>query len=362
MMCMKIYDFLIIWGWASGLFSACNLPKDSSKLLIERNDILWIKVLMSGWERANFTNLYVDETKYVSKNSKAVIWFLHRFTQYDIINFFEKRGVAWKVEDNWRVITASWHAQDILKVLVKTAKENNTKICIWTKVEDLVKKSDVFEIFTNKWVYKAKNVIVSVWGKSYPQVWTVWFWYKIANKLWLKVSTPYKGLVWVLTEENVSMFSWTTLFLQLNAYKDNKLIFSQEGNLLFTHWGISWPVVYNMTLYDEEFERMWHKFKIELKFLEKDGKLQVTKKLKKYFNLSLENNRILLTVKKLQPWSKAKVTVGGVDTNELTKYLESKKIPGLFFIWEVVDITWHTGGFNLQWAWSSAYCLAEKFI
>ena len=358
---MKIYDFLIVWWWASGLFSACNLPKDSSKLLLERNDILWIKVLMSWWERANFTNLYADETKYVSKNPKAVIWFLHRFTQYDIVNFFESKWVGWKVEDNGRVITASWHAKDILKVLVNTAKGNKTKISTWIKVEDIIKKDDIFEVSTNKWIYKAKNVIVSVWWKSYPQVWTEWFGYKIARKFWLKVNTPYKWLVWALTKQDVSLFSWTTIFLKLNAYKQNKLIFSQEGNLLFTHWWISWPVVYNMVLYDEEFDSYPNKFKIELEFLVKDGRLQATKKLRKHFWLDVENNKIYLNLKWLQSWSKAKVTAWGVDTNELTKYLEAKKYPWLFFVWEVVDITWHTWWFNLQWAWSSAYCMTEKF-
>ena len=358
---MKIYDFLIVWWWASGLFSACNLPKNSSKLLLEQNDILGVKVLMSWWERANFTNLYVDESKYVSNNPKAVIGFLHRFTQYDIINFFENKWVSWKVEDNWRVITASGHAKDILNALVKTSKENNTNISTSIKVKDIRKKDDIFEIVTNKWNYFAKNVIVSVWWKSYPQVGTIWFGYKLAEKFWLNVFRPYKWLVWVITKEDVSLFSGTTTFLKLNVYKQDKLIFSQEWNLLFTHWWISGPVVYNMTLYDPDFDIFPDKFKIELEFLEKDGKLQVTKKLKRHFNLSLENNKIYLHIEKLQPWSRAKVTAWWIDTNELTKYLESRKVPGLFFVWEVVDITWHTWWFNLQWAWSSAYCMAEKF-
>jgi len=358
---MKIYDFLIIWWWASGLFAACNLPKDSSKAILERNDILWVKVLMSGWERANFTNLYIDETKYVSKNPKAVIWFLHRFTQYDIINFFEEKWVAWKVEDNWRVITASWHARDILNTLVNTSRQNNTQIFTKTLVKDIVKRNDLFEIVTSNWIYKAKNVIVSVGWKSYPQVGTVWFGYKIAKKFWLNVNTPYKWLVWALTKQDVSVFSGTTAFLRLNAYKNNKLIFSQEGNLLFTHWWISGPVVYNMTLYDEEFDVFPNKFKIELEFLSKDWKLQATKKLRKFFKLTEEKNKIYLDLRWLQSWSKAKVTAWWVDTNELTKYLESKKISGLFFIWEVVDITGHTWWFNLQRAWSSAYCMSEKF-
>ena len=356
-----LYDFITIWAWASGLFANINLPKKASKLLLEKNKILWVKVLMSWWERANFTNLNVAPEKYVSENFKAVIGFLNRFTQYDIINFFESHNVYSKIEDNWRVITASGHARDIVKVLVQQAKLNNTKIMSNCEVQDVKYKSWIYEVFTNCWNFQAKNIIVAVGGKSYPQVGTDGFGFELAKKFGLKVNMPYKGLVWMVTKENLADFSGTTIKAGVSLFENQKEVFYEEWNLLFTHWWVSGPTIYNAVLYGKYLDSQPAEYKLKIKFLCEDEKVLATKKLRKFFKLDCENSEIILQPNGLKSWKEAKVTAGGVDTNELTKFLESKKFPGLFFIWEVVDITGHTGGYNLQWAWSSAFCMSEKF-
>ena len=356
-----IYDFITIWGGASGLFSNIFLPKKASKLLLEKNKTLWVKVLMSWWERANFTNMYTDPSNYVSNNPKAIIGFLKRFSQYDTINFFEQHGVSWKVEDNGRVITASGHARDIVKVLINKAKSNNTIIYTQYAVEDVEYKNNMYVVKWKNFTFYTKNLIIAVWWKSYPQVWTDGFGFELAKKFGLKVYKPYKWLVWVVTKEKLSDFAGTTIEAKVSLFYKNKENFSQIGNVLFTHWWLSWPTIYNAVLYWPDLDENPQDYKIKIQFLLKDGKIQATKRLKKAFNLSENNLEIEFNINSLKSWKEAKVTAWGVHTNELTKFLESKKFPGLFFIGEVVDITGHTWWFNLQWAWSSGYCMAEKF-
>jgi len=361
----KIYDFLTIWWGGAWLFANIHLPSSAKKLILEQNKILWIKVLMSWWERANLSNIDISpEMDYFSCNPKAIIWFLKRWSNFDTIDFFEKNGVKTKIEDRWRVITASGHARDLVEVLVKKVKENKTEIKTNIKVLDIEKKDDIFFVETTKWIFKSKNVIVAVWGKSYPQVGTMWFGYQIAEKFWLKVIKPYKWLVWLVTKQDLSNFSWTTIKSKIILKHSDKLIYEEYGPLLFTHWGLSWPIIFNLVL------ALW-KYKscknLDIKYDDFDLQIEfdlenTTKKLKKHFNLDDENNILKLKIQDLRSWKEAKVTGGWVDTNELTKFLESKKIPGLFFIWEVVDITWKTWWYNLQWAWSSWYCMSEIIV
>jgi len=360
----KIYDFITIGAGGSGLFLNVNLPKDSSKLILEKNKILWIKVLMSGWERANLSNIDIEPMRdYFSCNTKSTIGFFKRWTNYDTINFFETNGVKTKIEDRWRVITASGHARDLVQVLVKKVKENNTIIKTETEVKEIEKKEDLYIVKTDIWDFQTKNVIVAVGWKSYPQVGTMGIGYKIAQNFWLDIVTPYKGLCGIVTKQDLSNFSGTTIKSSIVLKHKEKIIYEEYWPLLFTHWGLSWPIVFNLVLALWKYINCW---KNNLSYQDLDLEINfdlenTTKKLKKHFNLSDENNILKLDIQDLRSWKEAKVTGGGVDTNELTKFLESKKCPWLFFIWEVVDITGKTWWFNLQWAWTSAYCCTEKF-
>ncbi len=360
---IKIYDFITIWAGGSWLFVNIHLPKNSNKIIFEKNKIIWVKVLMSWWERANLTNIdIVPQRDYFSCNQKSMIGFLKRWTNYDTINFFEENGVKTKIEDRWRVITASGHARDLVEVLIKKTKENNTIIKSEIEVRDIKKEEDLYIVETNKWDFKTKNVIVAVGGKSYPQVWTIGFGYKIAEKFWLKIIKPYKWLVWLVTKQDLSIFSWTSIKSKIILKHWKQVVYEEYGPLLFTHFWLSWPIIFNLVV------SLWKYISCDDKNLKyEDFDLEIvfdlentTKKLKKHFNLSEENYILKLKIQDLRSWKEAKVTGGWVDTNELTKYLESKKHPWLFFIGEVVDITGKTGGFNLQWAWSSSYCCAEK--
>jgi len=359
-----IYDFITIGSGAAGLFCNVNLPKSSKKLILEKNKIIWTKVLMSGGERANLTNIDIEpERDYFSCNPKATIWFFKRFSNYDIIDFFESNWVKTVIEDRWRAITASGHARDLVKVLENKIKENNTTILTEKDIISVKKEWKIYICKTETEEFKTKNLIIAVGGKSYPQVGTVWFGYKIAQQFWINVISPYKGLIWIITKQDLSKFSWSSVFCKIKLLKNNKLIYEEYGPLLFTHWWISGPIIYNTVL------AIWQENSCKEKNNYSDFKLEIefdlgktTKKIKKELDLSEENLSLKLDIQELKSWKEAKVTWWGINTNELTKHLESKKHPGLFFIGEVVDITGKTWGFNLQWAWTSAYCCNEKFM
>jgi len=360
----KVYDIITVWAGGAGLFFNLNLPKSSKKLIIEKNKILWVKVLMSWWERANLTNIDIDPLRdYFSCNKKAIISYLKRWSNFDTINFFEENGVKTKIEDRWRVITASWQSRELLEVLVKKAIKNKTWILKSTELLDLKKEDDIFILSTNRWEFKTKNIVIATWWKSFPQVGTKWFAYKIAEKFGINIVSPYKWLVWIVTKQDLSLFSGTTINLKVQLKHNKKLIYEEYGPLLFTHYGVSWPIVFNLVLAIGQYKNCsnlsinYEDFDLELIFdLE-----NITKKLKKELKIDEENNILKLKIDNLRSWKEAKVTGGWIDTNELTKYLEVKKVPWLFFIWEAVDVTWKTWGFNLQWAWSSAYCCSQKF-
>jgi len=357
-----IYDFITIWAWASWLFANINLPKNKKKIILEKNKIIWVKILMSWWERANLTNINIQPTEdYFSCNCKASIWFFKRFNNFDIINFFESNNVKVKIEDKWRVITKSWNAKDLLKVLIEKTNTNNTKIYTNKNVIDIKKEKEFFICKTEKSQFKTRNLIIATWGKSYPQVWTIGFWYKIAEKFWINTITPYKGLVWITTRENLSTFSGSSIVCNLKLLNNNKVIYEEYWPLLFTHFWISWPIVYNtvLAIWKEEkcnklnINNLSIKIIFDLKY--------TTKKIAKYFNLDKDNIEYNIHIQNIRSRKEAKVSWWWIDTNELTKYLESKKHKWLFFIWEIVDITGKTWWFNLQWAWTSAYCFSEKF-
>jgi len=236
-----IYEFITIGSGAAGLFLNVNLPKNSKKLLLEKNKILWTKVLMSGGERANLTNIDIEPTRdYFSCNEKATIGFFKRFSNFDVIDFFESNEVKTVIEDRWRVITASGHARDIVQILTNKIKENNTQILTNKDIISVEKKWEIYVCKTIDEELQTKNLIIAVWWKSYPQVGTVWFGYEIAQQFWLDIVIPYKGLVGITTKQDLSTFSWSSIICKIKLLLWEKEIYEEYWPLLFTHWWISW--------------------------------------------------------------------------------------------------------------------------
>lgn len=395
----KIYDVIIIWAGAAGLFSAINIPTNFSKLLLEKNKNPWIKILLSGWERANISNMDIEgERDYFGQNKKSLKSIFTRYNQWDIMNWFAENWINIIEEDRWRLILESWNSRELLNILVKKAKENNSKIITEqdVKIVRKIKKSpqpplegakNIFEVKTEAWEkYLAKNVIISSWWKSFFQVWTTGEWYNFAETFWINIIEPHRSLCWLTTKQDFKGLSWSSLNCNVELLDNNKSIYSEFWPLLFTHFWVSWPIIFNTgnalweylnsILLTEGFSPLNEQEKI--KYILQNMFLKITiseenstKKITKYFKENnvglplvgnLENTlEIISGLQDWRSWKEAKATGWWIDLDELDKFMQTKKVDNLFFIWEVCDITWKTWGFNLQWAWSSAFCCTEYF-
>ena len=413
------HDIIIIWAWAAGLFAAINIPSKYNKLILEKNPKPWIKVLLSGWERANVSNIDIEpERDYFTQNKKALRSVFARYNQWDIMSWFAENWVNIVEEDRSRLILESWDSKELLEVLVRKARENNSEIITKqdvVKVEKIINPNHLsgaknkkvpdkgFRVRTTTWEeYLAKKVIVSSWWKSFFQVGTTGEWYNFARDFWLNIIQPTRALGWLSTKRDLSNISGTSTILEIKVFDNSpslqgrglgggKEIYSEKWPLLFTHFGVSGPIVFNAwnaigeyisslksPLLTREGVSGWADNDTPLEdYLKNNIHIELTfdtantpKKVVQFFDLStplnkhwtqVENNIHTLDLQNWRSWKEAKATGWWIDMNELDKNFQSKKHPWLYFIGEVCDVTGKTWGFNLQWAWSSAYCCWEKF-
>ena len=270
-------------------------------------------------------------------------------------------------------------------------------------------KGGVFTVTTREWKkYRAKNVILSSGGKSFAQVGTTGEWYNIAEKLWLKMVVPYRTLSWMATKTDVSEVSGVSCVVDmelrdkplrwnaespqpplLKGEKEKKSIYKEKWPILFTHFGVSGPIIHNVSnaigeylnqkiktspptpLLQErgDIDYFFEKYICDNLILELTFDLENTpKRLIKFFDLcpppargELEGGNTTRTIplENWRSWKEAKATGGWISTDELDNHMQSKKYLWLYIIGEVVDVTGKTGGFNLQWAWSSSYVATE---
>lgn len=382
-----IHDVIIIWWWAAWLFAGMNLDKSLSKLILEKTGKLWMKVLLSWGERANVSNMNIDtEQDYFTQNNKFLLSVYSKFNQWDTMWFFAENWINIIEEDRWRLILESGKSKELVDLLLKWIKRNKCDFKLEQDVVDIIKWEN-YEIITKSWIkYKAKNVIVSTWWKSFFQVWTTGEWYSIAQKLWINVITPYRTLCGMSTRRNLSEISWSSCKVEITL-KDqninpsplrgtslkskgrrNPIIYVEIGPILFAHFWVTGPCIHNISnviwrylnynkIKEEEFENyILENLSIDIKFNLED----VPKKVIKFFELDEENYNINLELQNWRSWKEAKATGWWIDTLELDNHMQSKKYKWLYFIWEVVDVTWKTGGFNLQRAWSSAFVACEN--
>ena len=392
-----LYDIIIIWWWASGLFCSINAPKNSKKLIIERQESLWNKILLSGWGRCNFTNLNIDPDRYFWQNKKMLSSVFHKYSNYDFMNYLDENWIKYNVEDNGRVILKSWKAKELLEFLVKKSEENNTEIQTWQTITRVEKENDFFKITTEQAEFLCKKLVISTWWISYPQIWATSFWIDIAKQFWLKIVPNFPALCWLETKEDFSSLSWSSITWNLELFDWNKKIYENQWNILFTHRWLSGPAIFNCSAglaeyltkkfldtqnknlhpdlsgssfkKEQNFSLFLKRVAVGQEILEwhiqiKINPHQITKKLEKFMD-SYKNSPLIrgggwkpegfVTTKitNFRPLEEAKVSSGGVDMTEIKPNFECKSIPNLYFIWETLDIIWETWWFNLQRARSS---------
>jgi predicted Rossmann fold flavoprotein len=385
------YDIIIIWAWAAGLFTSIESPIYLNKLILEKNKNPWVKVLLSGWERANISNIDIEpERDYFGQNKKALISLFKRFNNYDIISFFEENWVKIVEEDRWRLILESWDSRELLELLLRKSRENNTEIKCDSGVKEINKKDEIFEVITlNNEKYYSEKIVITCGWQSFWQVWTTWDWYAWAKNFWHNIISPHRGLCGLVTKKDLSELSWVSTNLMLEIFNRNnpkKPFYSELGPLLFTHFWISGPIIFNtaVALWEHinslnlsEFIcnlDLWkvpeneHRDYIDRSYILKNIFIKLTfdlenspKRVVSFFGLDNEENLSkILELQDYRTWKEAKVTGGWVSLDELTNNLESKFVTGLYFAWEILDITGKTWGFNLQFAWTSANVVGKN--
>ncbi len=360
-----VYDIIIIWWGASGLFCAMNAPMQASKLILEKQWNLGTKVLMSGGWRCNFSNMEIGIEKYFWENKKMLPSVFHKFSNTEMVDFLNKNWVKTQVEDNGRIILESGKAQELLDLLVRKTKENDCKIKLNQEVMTIKKDWELFFIKTNSDDFVCKKLVIATGGVSFPNVGTTGYGIDFAKELELKTIRSYPALCGVETFVDFSSISGSSIVWDLQVFHNSKMIYSQAGNLLFTHTGLSGPCVFNATAAIGEHLLKKNKYSIEqvqnnitLKIIIKPENM--TKKLAS-LNLVGADNFMELKIKAIGGIETAKVSWWGICMSEIKPNFEAKKIENLYFIGEALDITGQTWWFNLQWAWSSGFVCGKGF-
>lgn len=402
---------IVVGGGPAGMMAGGTAgSRGIEVLLIEKNSSLGRKLLLTGKGRCNFTN---DTTlqgliNNIPVNGRFLYSAFTKFSNKDLIRFFNDLGVKTKVERGGRVFPESDRASDILEALERYLKINNVKI-IRGKVKRIIKDdSKVIGVTLSDGRFiPSDNVIVATGGLSYPDTGSTGDGYRFAKELGHTIITPKPSLVPLETEE-----PWVAelqgLTLKNIAIKvidhSGREIYSDFGEMLFTHFGVSGPVILSASSHMRDIDRNRYRIIIDLKpglaEEELDRRIQrdFAKYSRRYFVNSLdellprslipvvvelsricrdkyvnqisreERRRLVkllknlsIAVSRFRPIEEAIVTSGGVNVNEINpSTMESKIVKGLFFAGEVIDVDGYTGGFNLQIAFSTGYVAGDS--
>ncbi len=371
-------DIAIIGAGASGLMLSALLPNQNI-LLIDNNPKVGAKILVSGGGKCNITNGKVTPNNYLG-DQRFIRNIIKRFDQNALLYWLAERGFEPVVRKNHQYFCQD-SASEVVNLL---KKEIDPKvITLQTVVQKVEKQNDTFEITTNKGKINAKKVVVASGGLSFPILGATSIGYDIAKAFGHEVKTLSAGLVGFTVQPEQFFFkALSGIATEVKITVDTKII---NGSLLFAHKGISGPAVLDASLY-------WQKGKITIDFLPtvniaslKSSKknisnlLGLSARLAKAFlaQLGVEDKTANQLTK--QEWekieglkaysfppagtfgySKAEVTKGGVSTNEIDAgSMMSRKVENLYFLGEVLDVTGELGGYNFQWAFSTAFVCAK---
>ncbi len=401
---------VVIGGGAAGMLSAYSASFLGKKVvLLEKNEKLGKKVYITGKGRCNLTNdVPVPEFfNFVVSNPKFTFSAVNCFSPKDLQDLFENLGLTLKTERGNRVFPLSDKASDVTKTLEKALKINNVDVKFNSNVEKiLIKENVVVGVVVNGEVVECDSVIVCTGGISYPLTGSTGDGYKFAKELGHSIIEPKSALVGIelLGSEFMALQGLSLKNVSVDVLKSGKSIYSDFGEMLFTHFGVSGPIILSASSIINRLDFSTLQLKIDLKpalneevlenrllreFKENKNKsisnvvrALLPKALVETIlfraNISLNKNCSQITVeerkrlvetlknytfkiKKLRPIEEAIVTAGGVNVREINpKTMESKIVNGLFFAGEVLDIDAFTGGFNLQLAFSTGYVAGQN--
>ena len=392
------YDAIVLGGGAAGLMTAWQAGLRGKRVsVLERSNKPGRKILMSGGGRCNFTNLYVSEDNFLCSNPHFVKSALNRYTAWDFIGKVLEHDVPYHERKHGQLFCDN-KAKDILNMLLDECAQVGTEIITNCDIKTVMPTDDKqYCVATSYGELIAPSVVVATGGLSIPSMGTTPFGYEIAEQFGMRVQPLRASLVpYTFDGKLKEMFSR----LSGNAI-DVEISFGKHSfneALLFTHRGLSGPVVLQISNYwvpgqSVTVDLMPEHNVTDLLICAKQDKPKnlirtiLNQYLPKNLVLELEalwwselkdkpiaqlnNAQLSIIATHLKSWElvpagtegykTAEVTLGGVHTDDLSsKTMESRNQPGLYFVGEVVDVTGHLGGFNFQWAWSSGFACAES--
>ncbi len=401
----KIYDVAVVGAGAAGLFTAVHCAKrGKSVLLYDKNKYPGRKLRITGKGRCNICNYSDNDNilKNIVHNEKFMYSSLNNYSANDLIKFFNDNGVKTKVERGNRVFPQSDDAMEIIELFKKLIKDLNIEFKNESTVKDLEKNEDLFKIISNSGVDYAKNLVIACGGMSYKVTGSNGDGYKLAQKFGHSIKTIKASLVAMNTslskEDRLELMGLSLRNVEVKVInKKKKIIFNEFGEMLFTHFGISGPIILSASSYmkdDEDYtiyldlkpalneEQLDNKLLMlfEEEHLKSIGKVLENLLPKKLINIflkdidldyykkacditKLERAAIINNLKhfnlkydSLRDIDEAIITAGGVNVKEIDpKTMESKLVNKLYIVGEVLDIDALTGGYNLQIAFSTAY-------
>lgn len=392
---MEQFDVVVIGAGAAGMFCAAQAGQLGCRvLLLDNGKKPGRKILMSGGGRCNFTNMSVEPAAYLSNNPHFCKSALARYTQWDFIDLINRYGIAYH-EKTLGQLFCDDSAQQVVDLLVQECELGQVVTRLRSEVLSVEKTDQGFELTLNGECVSACSLVVASGGLSMPGLGATPFGYKLAEQFGLKVLPTRAGLVPFTLHKPLLEQSQALSGVSVPAVVTAEDGTSFRESILFTHRGLSGPAILQISSYWQpgEFVSINLLPALDLVgFLNEQRQAHPNQSLKNTLALHLPKRLVELlqelgqlpeaTLKQLTPtqqaalvdslqdwrvqpngtegYRTAEVTLGGVDTKELSsKTMEASKVPGLYFIGEVVDVTGWLGGYNFQWAWSSAWASAQ---
>jgi len=405
----KIWDVAVVGAGAAGLMTSIFCGKEGLRvLLLDGQKKIGAKILMSGGTRCNITNLEITEKDYASENIRVARNILRGFTSGEVLSLFKQMGVEVEMEKGGKFFPKSHSAQTVLEALIKEAQSQNVVLQTGCKITG-IEKDAAFSLRGSNADFFAHHVVLCSGGLSYPTTGSDGTGYGLARRFGHSLVPTSAALTPLLTQDSdFKSIMGVALPVCLTLMKEGEKILSFKGDFLFTHFGFSGPVVLNMSRYwdrerkknnnvvltanflpgmneDEMRQCLLQRLKggtpriirrVLSDFLPENFAAVILKKLDIAEDTALNQLkkddrekliqflfRSVLPVTSVYGYRKAEVTAGGIPLSEVhPQTLESKLCPGLFFAGEILDTDGRIGGFNFQWAWSSAAAAARGVI
>ena len=387
---MLEWDVIVIGGGAAGLFCALEAGKRGRKVLVlEHTERVGKKIKISGGGRCNFTNIYTSAENFISANPHFSKSALARYTPADFISLVEKHGIAYH-EKKLGQLFCDRDAQQIIDMLLRECLEAGVEIRCRCEVQRVLKE-DSFRIETNQGNFISSSLVIATGGLSIAPLGATDFGYRIARQFGLKIEEPRPALVPFTLSSQIQKQLVTLSGVSLDVLVscgDKEF----RENMLITHRGLSGPAILQISSYWRHGQPISINLLPETDALEMLARNQeagvelvnllarhlprrfaqawcdlyaLSRPLRQYDARELQAiaqriHQMQVTPSGTEGFRKAEVTAGGVATAELSSQtMEARRVPGLYFIGEVVDVTGQLGGYNFQWAWASAHAAGQ---